>query len=55
LHAIEIAVEIDLQERRGMIGGPPRRGGLNALEAKRSKVQFVNEGFNDPDRVIIVT
>lgn len=36
-----------------MIGWPPRRGGLNPFEAKRSHVHLINEGFNDPDRVIL--
>src|ERR1700758_2900288 len=39
LDAVEIAVEIDLQQGRGVVGGPSRRRRLNTFKAKRAQIQ----------------
>ena len=36
-----------------MIGGPARRRGHDALKAQRAQIQFVDEGFHHPDRVVL--
>ena len=36
-----------------MIGGTPSRRRLNALEAERSKVEFINEGIDHANRVVV--
>ena len=48
LDAIEIAVEIDLQQRRGMIGGAARRLRLDALKPQRPQIQLVDEDVDHP-------
>lgn len=53
LDAIEIAIEIDLQQRRWMIGWPSRRFRFNTGKAHRRQVQFVDENINDADWIIV--
>ena len=48
LDAIEIAVEIDLQQRRGMISRPTRRFRNDALKPQRTQVQLVDEDVDHP-------
>ena len=49
LDAIEIAVEIDLQQRRGMIGGPARLASrVGALKPQRPQIQLVDEDVDHP-------
>jgi hypothetical protein len=52
LDAIEIAVEIDLQQRRGMISRPTRHLGHDAGKPEARKVEFVEENFNDADGIV---
>jgi hypothetical protein len=52
LDAIEIAVEIDLQQRRGMISRPTGLLRHNTRKAQRFQVQFVNEDIDDADRIV---
>ena len=53
LDAIEIAVEIDLQQRRWMIGRPSRRFRHNARKAQRPQVEFVDEDIDHADWIIV--
>ena len=53
LDAIEIAVEIDLQQRRGMIGRPPCHLRHNAGKAQGREVQFVDESLDDANRIVL--
>src|ERR1700675_1027183 len=48
LDAIEIAVEIDLQQRRGMISRPARRFRNGALKPQRPQIQPVDEDVDHP-------
>ena len=41
------------QQRRWMIGRPPRRFRRNTGKAHGRQVQFVNENINDADRIIL--
>ena len=52
LHAVEVAVKVDLQQRGGMVRRPPGHRRLNASKAQRSKIEFVDESFDDPDGII---
>src|SRR5271166_4463890 len=52
LHTVEIAVEVDLQQRRGMIGRATRHLRHNSIKAQHRQIQFINEGIDDADRVI---
>jgi hypothetical protein len=52
LEPIKVAVEIDPQQRRWVIGRASGRSGLNAFKAKGSEIKLIDEGFYDPNRVI---
>jgi hypothetical protein len=52
LNPMEVTVDVELQQRRGMIG---RSAGLlwfNTRETQLAKIEFINERINDSDRVI---
>jgi hypothetical protein len=49
----QIAVEIDLQQCRGMIGRPPGRFRHDPGKAHGAEIEFVNEDFDDPDRIVL--
>src|ERR1019366_2337505 len=53
LKPIEVAVEVDLQHRRRVIGGPTGRRGLDAIKAKRRKIKLIDEDFDHPNRVVL--
>src|SRR5437762_11273318 len=53
LHAIEVAIEVDLQQRRGMIGRPARHRRRRSRKPQGGKVQFVDEDLNHPNRVLL--
>jgi hypothetical protein len=53
LDAIEIAIEIDLQQRCRMISRPSRRFRRNTGKAHRRQVKFVDENIDDADRVLV--
>jgi hypothetical protein len=55
LDAVEIAIEIDLQQGRGMIGRSPGHFRHHAGKAQGPQVEFVNEDIDDPDRIILAT
>ena len=54
LHAVEVAVEVDLQQRRGMIGRPACRRRRHPRKPQGGKVQFVDEDLDHPNRVLLV-
>jgi hypothetical protein len=53
LNAIEIAVEVDLQKRRGMIGRPACRRRRHPRK-EGGQVQFVDQDLDHPNRVLLV-
>jgi hypothetical protein len=53
LNAVEIAVEVDLQQRRGMVGWPPRRRRRHPRKPQGGKVQLVDEDLDHPNRVLL--
>src|SRR5215510_3270367 len=54
LDAIEIAVNIELQQRRGVIAGPAGRRRLDVLEAQIGQVECVDEGIDRTNRVALI-
>jgi hypothetical protein len=46
LHSIEVVVNINLQQRRRMIGRPSRRLWLDTAEPELGKVKFIDKGIN---------
>jgi len=53
LDAVEVPVDVDLEQHRRMVGRPTGARGLNSIEAELLEIQFLDEGFNHPDRVVI--
>ncbi len=49
--AIEIAVEVELQHHRRVIGWPACRRRIGAFEPERRQIKLVDEGVDDPHRV----
>jgi len=52
LDPIQIAVEVDLEHRRRMIGWAPGRRWRRPGKTNCHQIQLVNKRFNDPNRVI---
>jgi hypothetical protein len=52
LYSVQIAVEINLQQGRRVIGRPSRRCRMNTGKAKSTKIKLVDKDFNDPNRVV---
>lgn len=50
---VDVAVDVDLQERARVIGRPARRLRDHALEPPRPKVQLTHEHVDHPDRVLL--
>jgi hypothetical protein len=53
LDAIQVAVDVDLQEVGRVVGGAPRRGRLGAIEAESGKIQLADECVDHSNRVVI--
>src|SRR5262249_33635051 len=51
--AVEIAIEVNLQQCRGMVSWATRQLRHNPIKAQRRQIQFINEGIDDADRVIL--
>ena len=47
LKPVEVAVKVDLQHCRGVVGRATRGGGLDTLKPQRPKIKLVNKGFDD--------
>ena len=53
LHPVEVAVEIELQHQRRMVGRPPRPRRDQALEPQRRQVQLVDEHIDHPHLIVL--
>ena len=53
LDAIEVSVDVDLQQRRRMVGRPSRRLRLNAAETESSQIKLFDKDIDRPDRIVI--
>src|SRR5206468_10788627 len=49
LEAVEVAVEVNLQQRRGMIGRPARRRRRHPRKSQGGQLQFVDEDLDYPN------
>jgi len=49
LNPIEIAVDIDLQQLRWMVGRTTRCSRINALKTTCAQVEFIDENVDHPD------
>ena len=54
LHAVEIAVDVELQKHRRVEAGPPRRGGLDATKSELAEIECIDEGVDCANRVLLV-
>src|SRR5450432_1686515 len=53
LNPIEVAVDIELQQCRGMIGRPTRGVRQDAIEAETAQPQLIDENIDRPNRVVV--
>src|SRR6202171_3843263 len=51
LHPIEVSVDINLQQRRRMIGRPSRRLWLDAAKAEFGQIKLIDKDIDRPDRI----
>jgi hypothetical protein len=54
LDPIEIAVDVELEQRRGMIAGPAGRCRLDVIEAHLGQVERVDERIHRANRIALV-
>ena len=52
LHSVQIAVDVDLQQHRGVIRRSTRVRGFNALKAKSLQIEFFDECIDYSHRVV---
>ena len=52
LDAVEIAVDVDLQQHRRVVRRSPRRRGIDAFEAQLGQIELVDEDLDHPDRIV---
>src|SRR5664279_1275810 len=52
LDAVEVAVDVDLEQDRRVVGRPARRRGCRAFEAQSLQVELVDERIDDAHRVV---
>src|SRR5262249_47992982 len=53
LDPVEVAVDIDLQQCRGVVAGSASVRWHSSIEAQRLHVELVDEGIDYPDRVVL--
>src|SRR5882757_6072530 len=53
LHPIEVSVDINLQQRRRMIGRHSRRLRLDAAKAEFGTIKLVDKDIDRPDRIVL--
>ena len=54
LHPVQVAVDVELEQDRGMIGRPARRLGHDTVEPELPQVDRIHEGVDHADRVVLV-
>ena len=54
LHAVEIAVDVELQQSRRMIGGPAGRRRLNTVEPELGQIERIDERVDHANRIVLV-
>src|SRR5262249_17992410 len=50
---IQVPVDVDLQQSRRMVGGPPGRFRLHAIETERKQVKLIDKRIDNPDRIVL--
>ena len=52
LDAVEVAVDVDLQQHRRVVGRSACRGGLGTFKPQLMQVKLFDEGVDHPNRVV---
>src|SRR5205807_4563713 len=53
LHPIEVSVDVNLQQRRRMIGRPSCRVRLNTAKTQPGQIKLIDKNIDRPDRIIL--
>src|ERR1700736_2661747 len=53
LHPIEVSVDVNLQQRRRMIGRPSCRLRLDAAKAEIGQIKLIDKDIDRPDRIVL--
>src|SRR5205807_9196099 len=53
LHAVEVAINVELEQRRGMIGGPARRQRLHTVKPQISQIERLDEHIDRANRIAL--
>src|SRR6266404_4653613 len=53
LHPIEVSVDVNLQQRRRMVGRPSCRLWLNAAKAQPGQIKLIDKNIDRPDRIVL--
>src|SRR5437773_3415934 len=53
LHPIEVSVDVNLQQRRRMIGRPSCRLRLNTAKTQPGQIKLIDKNIDRPDRIIL--
>src|ERR1700694_1834535 len=54
LHPIEVSVDVNLQQRRWMVGRPSRRLRLDPGKTELGQIKLIDKDIDRPDRIILV-
>ena len=54
LHAVEIAVDVELQENRGVIGGPTGRCRLDTVKPEAGEIERIDERIDRANGILLV-
>ena len=54
LHPVQIAVDVELQENRGMKGGPSRRSRIDAVEAQLFQIKRFDEDVDRANGIFFI-
>jgi hypothetical protein len=53
LYPIEVSVDVNLQQRRRMVGRPACHLRLNAAKAQASQIKRIDKDIDRPDRIVL--
>jgi hypothetical protein len=53
LHPIEVSVDVNLQQRRRMVGRPSCRLRLDAAKAELGQIKLIDKNVDRPDRIVL--
>jgi Transposase, Mutator family len=54
LHAVEIAVDVELEQNRRFVTGPPRRHRLGTVKPRLDQIERLDKHIHRADRIILV-